>query len=106
MTVDDPALSPALLSVLQHIHTYTWTLQSDDSRKYAFEVAVAAYNGYISTEVLPGYPVHGRVWKITTTGLAHLTANAHIIADEELSRFMAKPVDPQAGLEVDAVHLP
>ena len=95
MTHDDPALSPSLLSVLQHIHTYTWTLQNDDARKYAFEVAVAAYNGFISTEVLPGYPVHGRVWKITAKGLAHLTRNASIIAEDELARFMAKPVDPE-----------
>jgi hypothetical protein len=82
-----------MLEVLQHVHTYTWALQGDDARTFAFEVAQAACRNLISTEVVPGEGVYGRIWKITSSGLKLLEDNAHRIAKEELAHYRAKPLD-------------
>lgn len=80
-----------MLTVLQHIHTYTWALQGDDARKYAFEVASAASLGYISTKVMPHHHETGTRWKITRNGLTFLELHGHLIEDEELERFRDHP---------------
>jgi hypothetical protein len=88
----DHTPSISLLSVLQHIHTYTWTLQSDDARRFAHEVAEASSRGWITTEIVPGSNVYGRQWKITLTGIAALMRDAHLIAEEEIAHYQEKPL--------------
>lgn len=76
-----------LLTVLQHVHTYGMMIQSDDARRYAEVVAEAASRNLITTEVIHGSGVHGRLWKITIGGLQLLNAGSSMIVDEELKAF-------------------
>lgn len=99
----DLSETKAVLTVLQHIHSYAWTLQSDDSRCFANEIAAAASMGYISTEVVYGSRVFGRRWKITVRGLAFLCGASDLIAEEELAHFRRQSPAASASGEVLAV---
>lgn len=79
----------SILTLLQHVHTYPTSIQSDLARTAAQEIAEAASRGYISTKVVPTADTFGRVWKITHTGLMYLTSNARLIADVELRAYNA-----------------
>jgi hypothetical protein len=79
----------ALLTLLQHVHTYPTAIQSDLAREYAQEVAEAASRGMITTAIVPGELQYGRVWKITISGLRYLYAGSVLIAPQELAAYNA-----------------
>lgn len=86
---DEEAREVNLLCLLQRVWTYSFTTKADLARAYADEIAEAASRGFITTAVVPGRPIHGRLWKVTPTGLQHLWANAQAIADEEVRNYVA-----------------
>lgn len=77
----------SLLELLQRVWTYAFTTKSDTARDYADEVAEAASRGFLTTQVVPGKDVFGRVWKITCEGLQWLGDNASSIADREVDNY-------------------
>ena len=79
----------AILTFLQHVHTYPTAIQSDLARTDAHLVAEAASRGYITTQVVPGAYEYGRYWKITGNGLLFLNMGASLIKDQELAAYNA-----------------
>lgn len=77
-----------LLCLLQRVWTYAFTTKSDLARAYADEIAEAASRGFLTTSVVPNRDIHGRLWKVTPCGLAHLYENAGMIADEEVANYV------------------
>lgn len=78
------ARKQAMVSVLQQVWTYGASTKGDAARTHADEVAEAASRGLLTTVIIPGGEVHGRLWKITEAGLAYLTANVGTLSQEEL----------------------
>ncbi len=76
-----------ILRILQRVWTYHLTTKSDDARTFADEFAEASSRGFLTTRVVFGLEVYGRLWKITGTGLDHLERHAHKIADEEVMNY-------------------
>lgn len=70
--------------VLQRLWTYSITTKSDEARSYADEIAEASSRGFITTSVIPGGTIYGRLWKLTPDGLAFLYANAEVLVKEEV----------------------
>lgn len=85
---DEAAREVNLLCCLQRVWTYGFTTKSDLARAYADEIAEAASRGFVTTAVVPGRPIHGRLWKVTPTGLTYLFANSAVIADEEVRNYV------------------
>lgn len=85
---DEAAREVNLLCLLQRVWTYAFTTKSDLARAYADEIAEASSRGFLTTAVVPGRSIHGRLWKVTPTGLAYLFANANTIADEEVANYV------------------
>lgn len=77
-----------LLCVLQRVWTFSFTTKSDFARDHQDALAEASSRGFMTTLVVPGRTVHGRLWKITPEGLAHLYANAGTIADKEVTNYV------------------
>lgn len=78
------ARKQAMVSVLQQVWTYGASTKGDVARSQADEFAEAASRGLLTTVIIPGGEVHGRLWKITGAGLAYLTANVGTLSLEEL----------------------
>lgn len=76
-----------LLFLLQRVWTYAFTTKSDMARDYADELAEASSRGFLTTQVVHGRDMFGRVWKITVPGLLWLADNANRIADQEVSNY-------------------
>lgn len=76
-----------LLQLLQRVWTYAITTKSDYARDYADEIAEAASRRFLTTAVVPGGAIHGRLWKITPAGLNHLWEHAQRIAEEEVAKY-------------------
>jgi hypothetical protein len=74
----------ALAHCLQRVWTYVVTTKSDDAREFADEIAEGSSRGFLTTQVVPGGNVHGRIWKPTPRGLRFLFAHAHLLSDEEV----------------------
>lgn len=72
-----------LVHLLQRIWTYSVTTKSDDARSYADALIEAAHRQLLTTQVVPGGQLYGRLLKLTALGVAHLEANAHLLSDEE-----------------------
>jgi hypothetical protein len=85
-----------LLCLLQRVWTYAFTTKSDLARAYADEIAEGASRGFLTTSVVPGRPIHGRLWKVTPSGLQHLFDNAGTIADEEVANYVESYCPPGA----------
>lgn len=77
-----------LLCLLQRVWTFQFTTKSDLARAYADEIAEASSRRFLTTAIVPGRPIHGRLWKITPEGLSHLFANASMIAEEEVTNYV------------------
>lgn len=77
-----------LLCLLQRVWTYAFTTKSDLARAYADEIAEAASRGFLTTSVVPGRDIHGRLWKLTPGGLQYLYDHAGSIADEEVANYV------------------
>jgi len=77
-----------LLSLLQRVWTFSFTTKSDVARDFADEIAEGASRGFLSTEIVPGRAVYGRLWKVTSKGLSWLCANAELIADDEVRNYV------------------
>lgn len=77
-----------LLCLLQRAWTYSFTTKADYARLFADEIAEATSRSFMTTIVIPGRELHGRLWKITPEGLAYLWANAAAIADEEVANYV------------------
>jgi hypothetical protein len=84
---DEAAREANLLRLLQRVWTYSFTTKSDLAREWADEIAEGASRGFLTTAVVPGRPIHGRLWKVTAQGLTHLFAQADAIADEEVRNY-------------------
>jgi hypothetical protein len=65
-----------LVYILQRLWTHSFTTKSDEARSYADEIAELASRGFITTAVTPRGSLHGRLWKVTVTGLEYLFANS------------------------------
>lgn len=76
-----------LLSLLQRAWTYSLSTKSDDARLGADEIAEGASRGFLTTLVVPGGDVYGRIWKVTERGLSFLSAHGHIIATREIEKY-------------------
>lgn len=93
MDITDPrpkeerAREQRLLSLLQRVWTYAFTTKSDTARDYADEVAEASSRGFLTTQVVHGRELYGRVWKITAPGILWLAQKADTIADQEVSNY-------------------
>lgn len=74
--------------LLQRIWTYSLTTKSDEVRSRADEIAEAASKGYITTQVVYGSALCGRLWKITEPGLAWLKQNATLISTTEEANYV------------------
>lgn len=85
---DQESRDALLLVLLQRVWTYSITTKADLSRAYADEIAEGASRGFLTTEVVPGRMIHGRLWKLTPTGTTFLFDNAHVIADEEVANYV------------------
>lgn len=85
-----------LLCLLQRVWTYAFTTKSDLARAYADEIAEGASRGFLTTEVVPRRPIHGRLWKVTPTGLEYLFEHAGRIADEEVANYVESFCEPSA----------
>ncbi|MFZ3194101.1 MAG: hypothetical protein WA154_12965 [Moraxellaceae bacterium] len=77
-----------LLCLLQRVWTYAQTTKSDLTRVYADEIAEGSSRGFLTTQVVPGRGIYGRLWKITPTGLQWLYDNAERIAEEEVANYV------------------
>lgn len=77
-----------LALLLQHIWTYSLTTKSDAVRRQADTIAEASSRGFITTQIVPGSSLYGRLWKITETGLAWLRSNATLIATTEEGSYV------------------
>lgn len=86
-----------MLTLLQRVWVYSITTKSDIAREYADEIAEAASRKFVTTEIVPGRNIHGRLWKLTPEGTDFLFAHAHVIADEEVANYVASFVEPQQG---------
>lgn len=71
--------------MLQRVWTYPLTTKSDDARAFADEIIEAAHRQLITTQVVPGGPLYGRILKLTSKGVTLLETNAHLLSDEEVS---------------------
>lgn len=95
MKIDDPRPADTgerdavLVSLLQKVWVYGMTTKSDDARTFADEVAEAASRGFITTTIIPGGRIFGRLWKMTPEGIAFLFTNSACLADEELAYVQA-----------------
>lgn len=78
-----------LLVLLQRVWTYPITTKADLSREYADEIAEASSLGFLTTAIIPGRALHGRLWKMTPEGLLYLFENANVIADDEVANYVA-----------------
>lgn len=74
--------------LLQRIWTYSLTTKSDQVRSQADAIAEAASRGFITTEIVPGSRLHGRLWKITEPGLAWLRKHATLISTTQEARYV------------------
>lgn len=83
----------ALLVVLQHIHSYSFTTKGDVARQWADEIAEAASRGFLTTAVTPGSELYGRLWKLTPEGTAFLFAHGPELKAEELRYAQAYCAD-------------
>lgn len=81
------------LHVLQRVHTYGISTKSDLAREYADEFAALACLGYITTLVIYGGSIYGRVWKITPMGLLYLAHHAALIIQAEEQHFRREHVE-------------
>lgn len=77
-----------LLALLQRAWTYSFSTKSDDARVNADTIAEAASRGFLTTLVVPGSTLYGRLWKVTPEGTSYLYANGHLIAQEEASAYV------------------
>lgn len=90
MRIEDPrppdrvARDGALVHLLQRLWTYSLTTKADDVRVFADEVAEAASRQFITTQIVPGGSVYGRIWKPTVAGLEFLFANRNLLTEEEV----------------------
>jgi hypothetical protein len=84
---EQSAREVSLLCLLQRVWTYSITTKSDYARHYADEIAEASSRGFLTTLVVPGRPIHGRLWKMTPAGVDYLFAFAGTIADEEVTNY-------------------
>lgn len=75
------------LHVLQRVHTYGVATKADVAREYADEFAALASMGFITSLVIYGGSVYGRVWKITPAGLLYLARHAPSIVEAEEKLF-------------------
>lgn len=89
-TLDERELT--LLVLLQRVWTYGFTTKSDYARVYADEISEAASRGYLTTEVIPGCGVFGRIWKLTPAGTLFLFANGHRISEKEVHAYVEEYV--------------
>lgn len=91
--IEDPrpperdAREARLLQLLQRVWTFAITTKSDYSREYADEIAEAASRGFVTTAVVPGRDLFGRLWKITPAGCSFLYEQADRIADQEVVNY-------------------
>jgi hypothetical protein len=92
---DELARRVELVSALQHMWTYSTTTRSNLAREYGDTIAEAASRGFITTEVVPGGGLFGRLWKITPTGLQFLWAHAHLIEDTEENDYVQRHTVPE-----------
>lgn len=72
-----------LVLVLQHLWTYSYSTKSDFAREWADAIAEAASRGFVTTAIVPGGSVFGRLWKPTDRGLSFLFDNAALIQNQE-----------------------
>jgi len=72
-----------IVRLLQRLWSYSFTTKADEARNYADEIAEAASRGLITTEVVPGGCLYGRLWKLTPEGLRFLYQHSDILAEEE-----------------------
>lgn len=82
-----------LLCLLQRVWTFAFTTKSDLARAYADEIAEGSSRGFLTTTIVAGRPIHGRLWKVTPSGLAYLWANATLIAEEEVANYVESYCD-------------
>jgi hypothetical protein len=73
----------ALVHLLQRVWTYSFTTKSDDARSFADEIVEAAHRQLLTTQVVPGGELYGRLLKLTSLGVSHLEANAALLSEEE-----------------------
>lgn len=73
-----------MVHLLQQVWTYHLTTKSNDARAWADEIAEAASRKHITTSIVPGGGVYGRIWKLTPAGVEFLFANSHMLSDEEV----------------------
>jgi hypothetical protein len=73
----------ALVHLLQRVWTYQMTTKSDDARCFADEIVEAAHRQLLTTQVVPGGRLYGRLLKLTSLGVTHLEANATLLSEEE-----------------------
>lgn len=76
-----------LLELLQRVWTYAFTTKSDTARVYADEIAEASSRGFLTSQVVPGRVLFGRLWKITSPGILWLETNSALIADSEVAKY-------------------
>jgi len=72
-----------IIYILQRVWTYEVSTKSDEARRFADEFAEAASRGLVTTNIVPGGSLYGRIWKLTPKGLKHLFDNADHIRKEE-----------------------
>lgn len=77
-----------LLVLLQRVWTFSFTTKSDTARDYADEIAEGSSRSFLTTEIVLGHPLHGRLWKITPAGLQWLNDHAASIAADEVNNYV------------------
>ena len=99
---DEQLREVEVLRVLQQLWTYAKTARSDIAREFAEEIAEAASRGFITTEVVPGGGLYGKLWKLTPAGLSFLWAKAHLIEVLEEKHYVERhTVQEQRSGEVE-----
>lgn len=99
---DEQLRQVEVLRVLQQLWTYAKTVRSDIAREFAEEVAEAASRGFVTTEVVPGGGLYGKLWKLTPAGLSFLWAHAHLIEELEEKHYVERhTVQEQLAGEVE-----
>lgn len=69
-------LDPQTLDVLHSVYLAPRTIQSDFARQWAYEVALLASRGHITTQT--SGEKYGRQWRTTQTGLAVLATHGFL----------------------------
>lgn len=65
------------MEVIRHAYQAPVSLQSNFARLHAYELAVAASLGYLTTRVHPHSRNYGHLWRPTVDGLKYLEQTKH-----------------------------